>query len=415
MSPSPRATRPRPRPSSASRSTPGASTTWSPRWTPPPGGHRRAGGRVRGHLRRRARAPRGRSAISRCATVPRSSSGSGRSSTAGGFAAFTTNFEDLGGLKQLPGLAVQRLMADGYGFGAEGDWKTAVLVRAAKVMGAGLPGGASLMEDYTYDLTPGRERILGAHMLEVCPSLTVGQAAAGDPPAVHRRPRRPGPPRLHRRPRPGRRRRPVRHARPLPPRRQRRRGRPARRPPPPPSGRPRRLEAGARLHDVRDLLAPPAQPITRHVHRHRHRGIRGLRPDGRHGAPGHRRATTAREFETGSARTPPTTGSPAGSDARPAPARRAPGTYLVPGAHRLRGPGRGTRRGLRGFSARRARSQGRTAPGGTNSRMERRMRPASPKACRKLARVLWWKPTRPPILDPSPEARLPIRRCRSRG
>ena len=93
----------------------------------------------------------------------------------GGFGAFTTNFEDLGGLKQLPGLAVQRLMADGYGFGAEGDWKTAVLVRAAKVMGAGLPGGASLMEDYTYDLTPGNERILGAHMLEVCPTLTVSR------------------------------------------------------------------------------------------------------------------------------------------------------------------------------------------------------------------------------------------------
>src|SRR5580693_5311637 len=91
---------------------------------------------------------------------------------AGGFGAFTTNFEDLGDLKQLPGLAVQRLMEDGYGFGAEGDWKTAVLVRAAKVMGTGLPGGASLMEDYTYDLTPGRECILGAHMLEVCPSLT---------------------------------------------------------------------------------------------------------------------------------------------------------------------------------------------------------------------------------------------------
>jgi L-arabinose isomerase len=90
----------------------------------------------------------------------------------GRFAAFTTNFEDLGGLRQLPGLSVQRLMADGYGFGAEGDWKTAVLVRAAKVMGAGLTGGASLMEDYTYDLTPGQEVILGAHMLEVCPSLT---------------------------------------------------------------------------------------------------------------------------------------------------------------------------------------------------------------------------------------------------
>jgi L-arabinose isomerase len=90
----------------------------------------------------------------------------------GGFGAFTTSFEDLGALKQLPGLAVQRLMAEGYGFGAEGDWKTAILVRAATVMGAGLPGGASLMEDYTYDLTPGDERILGAHMLEVAPSLT---------------------------------------------------------------------------------------------------------------------------------------------------------------------------------------------------------------------------------------------------
>jgi len=94
---------------------------------------------------------------------------------AGGFGAFTTNFEDLAGLRQLPGLAVQRLMADGYGFGAEGDWKTAVLVRAAKVMGEGLPGGASLMEDYTYDLTPAAERILGAHMLEVCPTLTTSR------------------------------------------------------------------------------------------------------------------------------------------------------------------------------------------------------------------------------------------------
>jgi L-arabinose isomerase len=93
----------------------------------------------------------------------------------GGFGAFTTSFEDLGALKQLPGLAVQRLMAEGYGFGAEGDWKTAILVRAANVMGAGLPGGASLMEDYTYDLTPGDERILGAHMLEVAPSLTTAR------------------------------------------------------------------------------------------------------------------------------------------------------------------------------------------------------------------------------------------------
>lgn len=92
----------------------------------------------------------------------------------GGFHAFTTNFEDLGGLRQLPGLAVQRLMADGYGFGGEGDWKTAVMLRAVKVMGEGLPGGTSFMEDYTYDLTVGAERVLGAHMLEVCPSIAGG-------------------------------------------------------------------------------------------------------------------------------------------------------------------------------------------------------------------------------------------------
>jgi L-arabinose isomerase len=96
---------------------------------------------------------------------------------AGGFSAFTTSFEDLGALRQLPGLAVQRLMADGYGFGAEGDWKTAILVRVASVMGAGLPGGASLMEDYTYHLTPGEEKILGAHMLEVSPSLSSERAS----------------------------------------------------------------------------------------------------------------------------------------------------------------------------------------------------------------------------------------------
>ena len=92
-----------------------------------------------------------------------------------GATAFTTNFEDLGALRQLPGLAVQRLMAQGYGFGAEGDWKTALLVRAAKVMGEGLPGGASLMEDYTYNMVPGAEKILGAHMLEICPTLTTSK------------------------------------------------------------------------------------------------------------------------------------------------------------------------------------------------------------------------------------------------
>ena len=89
----------------------------------------------------------------------------------GGFMAFTTTFEDLQGLIQLPGFAVQRLMADGYGFGAEGDWKTAALVRAMKVMAAGLTGGTSFMEDYTYHLHPSGAKVLGSHMLEVCESI----------------------------------------------------------------------------------------------------------------------------------------------------------------------------------------------------------------------------------------------------
>ena len=89
---------------------------------------------------------------------------------AGGFKAFTDTFEDLHGMDQLPGIAVQRLMSKGYGFGAEGDWKTAALVRSMKVMGAGLDGGTSFMEDYTYHLKNGG-KVLGAHMLEVCPSI----------------------------------------------------------------------------------------------------------------------------------------------------------------------------------------------------------------------------------------------------
>jgi L-arabinose isomerase len=93
----------------------------------------------------------------------------------GGFKGFTTTFENLHGLEQLPGLAVQRLMADGYGFGAEGDWKTAALVRAMKVMGTGLSGGTSFMEDYTYHLKPGDMKVLGAHMLEVCESIAEGK------------------------------------------------------------------------------------------------------------------------------------------------------------------------------------------------------------------------------------------------
>ncbi len=95
---------------------------------------------------------------------------------AGGFKGYTDTFEDLHGMKQLPGIATQRLMAEGYGFGGEGDWKTSALVRAMKVMGSGLPGGNSFMEDYTYHFEPKNNLVLGSHMLEICPSI------AGDKP-----------------------------------------------------------------------------------------------------------------------------------------------------------------------------------------------------------------------------------------
>jgi L-arabinose isomerase len=93
----------------------------------------------------------------------------------GGFKAFTDTFENLGALKQLPGIAVQRLMEDGYGFGGEGDWKTAAMVRALKVMNYGLEGGTSFMEDYTYHFTPQKSYVLGSHMLEICSSIADGK------------------------------------------------------------------------------------------------------------------------------------------------------------------------------------------------------------------------------------------------
>ena len=95
--------------------------------------------------------------------------------TAGNFKAFTTTFEDLHGLKQLPGIAAQRLMRDGYGFGAEGDWKTSMLVRTMKVMNEGLPGGVSFMEDYTYHFSASGDKVLGSHMLEICESIKAGK------------------------------------------------------------------------------------------------------------------------------------------------------------------------------------------------------------------------------------------------
>ena len=112
----------------------------------------------------------------------------------GNFKAFTTTFEDLHGLEQLPGLSVQRLMAEGYGFGAEGDWKTAALLRVMNVMGSGLKGGTSFMEDYTYHLDPSGKQVLGAHMLEISESIAAGKpkleihplsiGGKADPPAI---------------------------------------------------------------------------------------------------------------------------------------------------------------------------------------------------------------------------------------
>jgi L-arabinose isomerase len=119
----------------------------------------RAGGAMRASLREAARIEAGLRAFL----------------TDGNFKGFTDTFEDLHGLQQLPGIAAQRLMAEGYGFGAEGDWKTAALVRAMKVMASGLKGGCSFMEDYTYHLAPNNMKVLGAHMLEICPSIAHGK------------------------------------------------------------------------------------------------------------------------------------------------------------------------------------------------------------------------------------------------
>jgi L-arabinose isomerase len=97
--------------------------------------------------------------------------------TEGGFKGYTDTFEDLHGLEQLPGVGSQRMMASGYGFGGEGDWKTSALVRAMKVMASGLEGGTSFMEDYTYHMQQGNKLVLGSHMLEICPSIADGRVA----------------------------------------------------------------------------------------------------------------------------------------------------------------------------------------------------------------------------------------------
>ena len=126
--------------------------------------------------RRRSRCARAARGTPRCATARGIELGLRAFLEEGGFKGFTTTFEDLHGLRQLPGLAVQRLMADGYGFGGEGDWKTCALLRAMKVMATDLPGGTSFMEDYTYrSLSPKGHLVLGSHMLEICPSIAAGK------------------------------------------------------------------------------------------------------------------------------------------------------------------------------------------------------------------------------------------------
>nr|WP_284286909.1 hypothetical protein [Angustibacter aerolatus] len=191
---------------------------------------RRAGARVRDRLRRRAAPAPGRRAA-RVAPVRRAPGAWGCwPPGVVGRQGVHHHFEDLGGLRRLPGLAVQRLMARGYGFGAEGDWKTAALVRAAKVMGEGLPGGASLMEDYTYDLTPGDEPGAGRPHARGLPLAHDVDAAHRGAPAGHRRARGPGAHGVPGRPRPRRGRLAGRRARPVPAHRERRRpGRRARR------------------------------------------------------------------------------------------------------------------------------------------------------------------------------------------
>ena len=104
-----------------------------------------------------------------------------------GAGAFSNTFEDLWGMEQLPGLASQRLMEKGYGYGAEGDWKTAAMTHIVKAMTQGLDGGSTFMEDYTYHFEPGNEYVLGAHMLEVCPTIAAGKAAHRGASAGHRR------------------------------------------------------------------------------------------------------------------------------------------------------------------------------------------------------------------------------------
>ncbi len=180
----------------------------------------------------------------------------------GRFGAFTTNFQDLGGLRQLPGLAVQRLMADGYGFGGEGDWKTAALLAAVKEMGGDGERGTSFMEDYTYHFGPGDPKILGAHMLEVCPSIAAATPSCEIHPLGIGGPRGPGPAGVRRRTGSGHGDRHGRPRRPVPVRRQQRRGRAAGRAAAEAAGGPGRVEARADALDLGRAVADRGRTRT---------------------------------------------------------------------------------------------------------------------------------------------------------
>ena len=188
--------------------------------------------------------------------------------TDGGFTAFTTNFEDLGGLRQLPGIAVQRLMADGYGFGGEGDWKTSVLLRVLKVMAGDRPGGTSFMEDYTYHFGPGEPKNPRCPHARGLPEHRLGQTKVRDPSLEHRRPRGSCPARFRRSAGQRLRRGPGRPRGPVPPRRQRHRGRPTRRTSPEAPGGAGRVEAGTEPVHLGGVLAERRRPAS-HGAQHR--------------------------------------------------------------------------------------------------------------------------------------------------
>ena len=237
----------------------------------------------------------------------------------GRFGAFTTNFEDLGGLRQLPGLAVQRLMADGYGFGGEGDWKTAVLLRTMKTMAHGLPGGTSFMEDYTYHLVPGEERILGAHMLEVCPTITSARPSLEIHPLSIGAREDPVRLRFVADGGAGLRGRDVGHGGPLPDHAQRDRGRRSRPRSPPATRRVCRVEATSLAGDLRRVVADGRRSPSHRPHQGVAEGCDGgPRDDHRRRAGGHRRRDHHRRRSPAScAGTPRTTASPRGSEVHP--------------------------------------------------------------------------------------------------